>query len=107
MNTQPPPVIAAFFRAHNSGETDDFERLFTHNALVSDEHHKYRGSAIKSWIDEAFAKYQPRAETTAIAQAGDTTIVTAQVSGTFPGSPTEIRYRFTLKDGRIAALEIG
>jgi hypothetical protein len=37
MNTDLPPVIAAFFHAHNTGQTDDFNQLFTGDALVSDE----------------------------------------------------------------------
>ena len=37
MNTKLPSAIAAFFRAHNTGQTDDFNELFTGDALVSDE----------------------------------------------------------------------
>jgi hypothetical protein len=29
MNTEPPPTIAAFFHAHNTGQTDNFNELFT------------------------------------------------------------------------------
>ncbi len=47
MNAELPPVIAAFFHAHNTGQTDDFNQLFTGDALVSDESHEYRGAAIK------------------------------------------------------------
>ena len=107
MNTELPPAIAAFFQAHNTGQTDDFNELFTDDALVSDEEHEYRGAAIKGWIDGAIAKYKPNAEATDLAQVGDKTNVTAQVSGTFPGSPTQLHYNFTLKHGKIAALAIG
>ena len=44
---------------------------------------------------------------TGATEAGEQAIATAQVSGSFPGSPAQIRYRFTLKDGKIAALAIG
>ena len=107
MKTELPPAIAAFFQAHNSGQTDDFNELFTGDALVSDEQHEYRGPAIKEWIDGAVAKYKPIADVVNLARVGDTTIVTAQVSGNFPGSPTQLRYNFTLKDGKVAALAIG
>jgi hypothetical protein len=33
-------------------------------------------------------------------------VVTSQVSGTFPGSPIDLRYVFTVEGGKIAALEI-
>ena len=107
MNTALPPVIAAFFRAHNTGETADFNQLFTPDALVTDEAHEYRGAAIKAWIDGAIAKYTPLADVTDLAEVGGQTIATAQVSGNFPGSPAQIRYRFTLRDDKIAALAIG
>jgi hypothetical protein len=107
MNTKLPPVIAAFFYAHNTGQTDDFNQLFTADALVSDEAREYRGAAIRAWIDGAIAKYKPVADVTDLSEVGEQTIATAQVSGRFPGSPAQIRYKFTLKDGKIAALAIG
>ena len=33
-------------------------------------------------------------------------VVTGRVSGNFPGSPVDLRYVFTLEDGKIARLEI-
>jgi hypothetical protein len=102
MNTDLPPVIAAFFHAHNTGQTDDFNQLFTGDALVSDEAHEYRGAASKAWIDGAIAKYRPVADVTDLAKVGERTIATARVSGSFPGSPAQIRYKFTLKNGKIA-----
>ncbi len=107
MNTELPPVIAAFFHAHNTGQTDDFNQLFTDGALVSDESHEYHGAAIKAWIDGAIEKYKPVAEVIDLTVVGEQTIATTQVSGNFPGSPAQIRYKFTLRNGKIAALVIG
>ena len=107
MNIQLPPPIAAFFQAANTRETDDFIALFTNNALVTDEGHEYRGAAIKGWIDRATAEYKPHAQATDLAHVGDKIVVTAQVGGTFPGSPIQLRYNFTLKDAKVAALSIG
>jgi hypothetical protein len=107
MNTNLPPVIAAFFQAHNTGQTADFDHLFTLDALVTDESHEYRGAAIKAWIEGAFAKYKPVADVTDLAEEGGQTIATAQVNGNFPGSPAQIRFKFTLKGDKIAALAIG
>jgi hypothetical protein len=107
MKIELPPVIAAFFHAHNTGQTDDFSRLFMDDARVSDESHEYRGAAIKAWIDGAIAKYKPVADVTNLTEVGEQTIATAQVRGSFPGSPAQIRYKFTLRNGKIAALAIG
>jgi hypothetical protein len=57
-------------------------------------------------MDEAVAKYQPQADVTHLATVDEQTIATAQVSGNFPGSPTQLRYNFTLKNSKIAALAI-
>ncbi len=107
MTPELPPAIAAFFQAHNTGQTADFTQLFTDDALVSDESHEYRGAAIKKWMDDAISKYQAVADVTDLAAEGTRTIATAQVSGNFPGSPTQLKYNFTLRNGRIAALAIG
>ncbi len=108
MSIQLPALIAGFFQAHNTGETDHFKNLFTTDAVVSDEAHEYRGDAIKSWIDGTVSKYRPlHAEVTSLVPSGSQTVATAQVSGTFPGSPVQRRYQFTIRGGKIAALSIG
>ena len=80
MNTELPPAIAAFFQAHNTGQTADFNELFTDDALVTDEQHEYRGAAIKEWIDGAIAKYEPKADVTDRTKVGDQTIATRGMS---------------------------
>lgn len=107
MNTDLPAPIAGFFQAHNSGKTDDFLDLFTADAVVSDESHEYRGDAIKTWIDNAIADYHPlHGDIINLMPDGTQTVATTRVSGTFPGSPARLRYQFTLRDGKIAALSI-
>ena len=106
MHPELPPPIKDFFRAHNTGQTEGFTALFTADAVVSDEAQAHRGATIKEWIDKAIAKYKPQAEVTGFAPTGEMTIVTAHVSGTFPGSPARLNYEFTLKGDKIAALNI-
>jgi hypothetical protein len=107
MDTKLPPPIAAYFRAGNSHNTDLAFALFTSDALVADEGHEYRGAAIKEWLDRTNEQYQPNTKPIDFASAGDQIVVTAEVSGTFPGSPIQLHFTFTLKDGSIAALSIG
>ena len=106
MNAELPPAVAGFFRAHNTDQTDDFTSLFAAAAVVHDEEREHRGAAIKGWIDKVIAQYKPQAEVLAAAASGDELIVTAQVSGTFPSSPVQLRYHFGLKGDRIASLRI-
>jgi len=102
-----PPAIASFFHAFNAKDTNAFLAPFTPDALVADEGHEYRGTAaIKGWFDTVNSKYKPSIEATDLADAGGEIVVTTQVSGTFPGSPIQLHYHFTLKDDKIAALSI-
>jgi len=103
-----PRPIASLFYAFNAKDTDALLACFAPDALLTDEEQEYRGpAAIKGWFAIVNAKYKPSVEVTELADDGGEIVVTAQVSGTFPGSQIQLHYHFTLKDGRIAALSIG
>lgn len=106
MNIELPPVIATFFHATNTREFGDFLSLFTADAHVNDEANDYYGAEIGGWIDRATVDTKPTAEVTDITRNGERLVVTAQLSGNFPGSPIQLRYYFTLKDAKIATLLI-
>jgi hypothetical protein len=42
----------------------------------------------------------------AASQDGETVLLTARLTGNFPGSPVELTYAFVLRDQRIVSLEI-
>jgi ketosteroid isomerase-like protein len=107
MKTTLPSSIAQYFAAANAHDSAGIAAAFTHDAVVFDEGREHRGTAaIQKWSNEANEKYQPKADVTNVADAEGKTTVTAQVSGTFPGSPLQIRYSFTLSGDKIAALKI-
>ena len=58
------------------------------------------------WKTEATAKYHYTSEPIAVDFLGADVTVIARVTGEFPGSPIELRYRFTLEGDKIARLEI-
>jgi hypothetical protein len=105
MNFDLLPIIAAFFQGFNAHDSDALTSLFASDAFVVDEGREYRGTAaIKAWIENANASYKPYAVPTNLVQSDGKIVVTAQVSGTFPGSPAPLHYHFILKDDKIAAL---
>lgn len=106
MTIELPPVIAAFFQATNTREFADFLSLFTPDAHVNDEANDHYGTEIADWIDRATADTKPTTNVTGITGDGEQFVITAVVSGNFPGSPVQLRYHFTLKDGKIATLLI-
>lgn len=106
MKIELPSVIDQFFHATNTREFADFLSLFTAEAHVNDEANDYYGVEIGGWIERATADTKPTADVTEITRDGDRWVVTAQLSGNFPGSPVPLRYDFTLRDGKIGRLII-
>jgi hypothetical protein len=106
MSVDLPEPIANYFAADKTdGET--VARCFTLDGVVKDEGHTYHGLAeIKRWKTEGSAKYAYTSEPFACERQGATTVVTSRLTGTFPGTPVDLRYFFRLEGGKIASLEI-
>ena len=103
---QLPQPIAAYFAADTS-DANEVARCFSERAVVIDERREHRGRpAITRWKAEATAKYHYTSEPLAVDVSGPEATVTARVTGDFPGSPVDLRYRFTLEGATIARLEI-
>ena len=103
-----PAPISAYLAAKNARDVDAMVAPFADDAGVRDEEHEYRGRGeIHGWLRDVTGKYAVTVEPAAVASAGSKTIVSARISGTFPGSPVMLDYVFTLANERIARLEIG
>jgi ketosteroid isomerase-like protein len=102
-----PQPIAAYFAATNTHDIDAMLEPFADDAIVRDEGRERRGlAAIREWIEETIGKYNYQVAVTDLTEANDQPVVTGRVSGTFPGSPLDLRHFFTLADQRITRLEI-
>jgi hypothetical protein len=107
MSIKLPEPIAAYFAATNAHNVDAMLALFAESAMVQDEGQERRGlAAIREWMEEAIRKYRFTVEVTGVAEANGSPVVTGRVSGTFPGSPVDLRHFFTLAGGKITHLEI-
>jgi SnoaL-like protein len=101
-------VIEAYFQASNADDIDGLVACFLPNATVSDEKQTHRGTAgIRAWGMEVRKKYQFLTEILGARETSGGTIVTAKVSGTFPGSPVNLDFKFTLSNDKIRSLDIG
>ncbi|MFF0152723.1 nuclear transport factor 2 family protein [Micromonospora sp. NPDC005203] len=103
-----PDVINRYFRAVNDRDLDAFVACFADTASVADSDRLYDGRAsIRAWRQKTTEASSYSAEPVGVtAQAGDSYLVRTRVSGDFPGSPIELRYRFTLRDDLVGALDI-
>ena len=101
-----PPPITAYFQA-DTRDADRVAQCFTENAVVIDERREHQGrTAIANWKAGATAKYHYTSEPIGVETAGTELTVIVRLVGDFPGSPLNLRYHFTLKDDKIARLEI-
>ena len=108
MPAELPEPIRAYLDGSNAHDAAACVACFAPDAVVMDEGRERRGAAdIRAWKEEVIEKYHALVEVVGV--AGDKAgrlIVTGRVSGNFPGSPVDLRYGFTLADGKIARLEI-
>jgi hypothetical protein len=101
-----PEPIAAYFKADASNAAALVD-CFTPDGIVVDEQETHRGrDAIARWKAHASSKYDYVSEPISIENKDGKTIVTARLTGNFPGSPVDLRYAFTLAGNSISRLEI-
>lgn len=101
-----PKPIAEYFAADKT-DGAAVAKCFTVDAMVIDEKKTYTGrDAIAAWKSEASARYDYAAEPVDIDDEDDRVIVTAHLTGNFPGSKVDLRYAFTLSGDAITRLEI-
>jgi hypothetical protein len=74
---------------------------------VFDEGKTHTGrKAIEEWIDESNKKYKSVMKPLSIIHEGKTSVLSTEVSGTFPGSPAILKFHFDIKDGLIQNLKV-
>ena len=102
-----PAVIAAYWAAANAGRVADAAACFAPEAVVQDEGQRHVDSAaIAAWITATTQKYHPVVTPLRCEEKSGRTHVAARVSGSFPGSPLEFEFVFSLRADRIAELAI-
>ncbi|OAI46560.1 polyketide cyclase [Planctomycetaceae bacterium SCGC AG-212-F19] len=101
-----PQPVATYFTA-DRGDSEVVAQCFTEDGVVKDEGRTFKGrAAIKQWKAAASAKYQYTSEPFACERKDGKVIVTARLTGNFPGSPVNLRFFFGLEGDKIASLEI-
>lgn len=102
-----PAPVAAYWTAANAGDTVAAAASFAPDATVQDEGHTHRGAdAIAGWIEQTTQAAHPVVEPLRHTTEAGRLLVTGKVSGSFPGSPVELDFAFTLANGQISKLEI-
>lgn len=98
-----PNIISELVKAQNEFDSAAYANCFTENAEVFDEGKTHNGKAeIENWIDKANKEYKATMKSLNYNE----NILSAEISGTFPGSPLVLKYHFELNDGLIQSLKI-
>ncbi len=108
ININLPSILERYFQAQNAHDIEALVACFSPDAAVRDERRDIIGvAAIRAWKVETSSKYRITIEPFETRSEVGKTVVVAKVSGTFPGSPANLTYRFGLSvDDRISSLEI-
>jgi ketosteroid isomerase-like protein len=107
MNVDFAPVNADFFSAEERRDTEALAQCFANDAVVHDEGQSIQGhAAIREWQLETKKKYQHTTKPVACVQRGGKTVVSARLTGNFPGSPVDLQFAFEVEAGKIVSLEI-
>jgi hypothetical protein len=102
-----PKTVAAYVEAYNARDREATAVCFLEHALVHDEGKNYQGrKAIGDWIGETIEKYQPILTPGKVEGSDPKTVIAMTVSGSFPGSPVRLSFRFIVEDGGIVDLDI-
>ncbi|HKY31010.1 MAG TPA: nuclear transport factor 2 family protein [Candidatus Polarisedimenticolia bacterium] len=107
MSIHLPPAVRTYIDSVNADRTDAQAAGFSNTATVQDEGRTYEGaSAISGWMAETKQKYSYTIKPTNVAKREGMTIITATLTGDFPGSPIQLQFDFELKGDSITSLKI-
>ncbi|MCX2480560.1 nuclear transport factor 2 family protein [Pedobacter sp. MC2016-15] len=102
-----PKVVTELVKAQNNYNAKAYADCFSETALVFDEGHHHSGNAeIQKWIEHSNQNYQSLMKPVSYKDGENESVLKAEVSGTFPGSPAILSFHFTYQDDLIQSLKI-
>ena len=102
-----PAVIQSYIAASNAHDVKAIVDCFAADAVVGDENAMRHGKTdIRRWATETIEKYKFQFKPLSVDERGAETILSVEVSGSFPGSPVTLDYRFTIAHDKIQSLII-
>jgi uncharacterized protein (TIGR02246 family) len=108
VSDQIPETISRYFELDRQRDLEEMLALFTEDATVTDEGQTMHGrDAIRAWREGTASKYTYTTERTGTETVAPSRyLVLARLTGDFPGGTVDLRWDFTIEDGRIKNLVI-
>jgi ketosteroid isomerase-like protein len=102
-----PRPIQSYVDASNAHDVKSILACFADDAVVRDENVTRRGNIdIERWASETIEKYKFHFKPLRAEERGNETVVSIEVSGSFPGSPVTLDYHFSVANDKISSLII-
>lgn len=101
------PIIQSYVAASNAHDVKSILACFADDAVVHDENATRRGKIdIERWASETIDKYKFHFRPLSAEHRANETVVSIEVSGSFPGSPVTLDYHFSVANEKISSLII-
>ncbi|GAB3754946.1 nuclear transport factor 2 family protein [Spirosoma pomorum] len=102
-----PKVITDLVIAQNNFDSIAYATCFSETAVVFDEGKTHTGrKEIEHWITDANERYKATMSPISFDQTETESLLKAESSGNFPGSPVVLNYRLEIVDELIQSLKI-
>ena len=99
--------ISNYFVAANKHDVAGMLASFAEGASVLDEGRERNGlTEIEQWMKETLVNTDIKMELLSVRENATGTDVISRLTGTFPGSPADLRFAFKLTGEKISELEI-
>jgi ketosteroid isomerase-like protein len=100
-----PRPLTDYFNAKRAYDNDALLATLTADAVITDEGDTYTGNAaIRDWNSSASKAIQATYNVKAAERIADYTVLTVEVAGNFPASPTTLYFYAALRGDKIAAM---
>ncbi|QQQ29011.1 nuclear transport factor 2-like protein [Chryseobacterium indoltheticum] len=102
-----PKVITDLVEAQNDFDSVAYANCFSDTAVVFDEGKTHNGrKEIEHWIADANERYKSFMKPINYEENATESILKAEVSGTFPGSPIVLKFHVEIVDGQIQRFKV-
>jgi hypothetical protein len=102
-----PKVIEDLVKAQDNYDSVAYANCFSENGIMVDEGNTHAGRIeIRQLIEEANEKYKSVMKPLEYTENGKLSVLSAEVSGSFEGSPIILKFHFDIVDGQIQYLKV-
>jgi hypothetical protein len=102
-----PNVVADLVAAQNNFDSVAYATCFSETAVVFDEGKTHKGrKEIEHWIADSNERYRATMTPVSFEENATESLLKAETSGNFPGSPIVLTYHLKIADDLIQSLKI-